>query len=161
MSVGQRPSVTAVTVTRWTSPERHDEIMAMIHAAFAGLEPASGVLKETAVDFAARQREGMVLVAMSGSDFIGSLFCVQKDAALYLTRMATHPDWRQRGVGRALMHAAEQEARRLGLRKLTLRVRQNLAGNLSYFRGFGFAVIGEGADPGRPAYFAMERVLPP
>ncbi|MBV9956081.1 MAG: GNAT family N-acetyltransferase [Pseudolabrys sp.] len=148
-----------IHVKRWTSPERHPEIMAMIHAAFGGLTPPSGVLKETVADFARRQREGFVLVAMVDERFAGSMFCAVKDGALYLTRMATHPDWQKRGVGRALMAAAEQEARAMHLPKLLIRVRKNLPGNLAYFSKLGFAVTGEGADPGRPPYDVMERAL--
>ena len=40
--------------------------------------------------------------------------------------------------------------------RLTLRVRDTLPGNRAYFERFGFAVTGEGADPGRPPYNAME-----
>lgn len=148
-----------VVVRRWSGRERHADIMAMIHAAFGGLEPPSGVLSETAADLARRQREGIVLVAMAGEDFVGSLFCAQQDDAFYLTRLATHPAWRRRGVGRALMAAAAAEAERHGLGRLTLRVRKSLPGNLAYFKKLGFAVTGEGADPGRPPYDSLARML--
>ena len=96
----------AYAVRRWTSSERLDEIMGMVHAAFDGFEPPSGVLKETAADLAKRQREGFVLVAMDGDAFIGSLFCAVKDNSLYLTRMAPRPDLRGSGVGRAMLLAS-------------------------------------------------------
>jgi predicted N-acetyltransferase YhbS len=143
-------------VRRWTTSERLADIMAMIHAAFGAFEPPSGVLKETVADLAVRQRDGLVLVAQDGERFIGSLFCARQSDALYLTRLATAPDWRKRGVGRALIAAAESEARASGVMRLTLRVRQNLPGNRAYFERLGFAVTGEGVDPGRPPYYAME-----
>jgi ribosomal protein S18 acetylase RimI-like enzyme len=146
----------AFTVSHWTSADRLGDIMAMIHTAFGTFEPPSGVLKETVADLAARQRDGLVLVAQAGERFIGSLFCARHSDALYLTGLATAPDWRKRGVGRALIAAAESEARASGVIRLTLRVRKNLPGNRAYFERFGFAVIGEGADPGRPPYDAME-----
>lgn len=151
--------MTQVKVRRWTAPERLDDIMAMVHAAFAGLQPPSGVLKETTADLAARQRDGFVLVAMADGDFVGSLFCAEKDGSLYLTRMATRPDWRRRGVGRSLMAAAEGEARGLGLPKLLLRVRKTLPDNLAYFKTFGFVVTGEGQEGGRTPFDVMEKVL--
>jgi GNAT superfamily N-acetyltransferase len=146
-------------IQRWTSAERLDDIMAMVHAAFADITPPSGVLSETTADLAARQRDGVVLVAMVGGDFVGSLFCARKGDALYLTRMATRPDWRKRGVGRALMREAQAEARAAGLGKLLIRVRKSLPGNLAYFTAKGFVVTGEGQDPGREPYDVMERVL--
>jgi ribosomal protein S18 acetylase RimI-like enzyme len=148
-----------VTIRRWTAPERLDEILAMVHAAFDGFTPPSGVLQETTIDLAQRQRDGFVLVAMQGDDFVGSMFCTQKDGGLYLTRMATRPDRRGRGIGRALMDAAEDEARAMHLPKLLLRVRKTLPGNLAYFSKLGFVVIGEGQEGGRTPFDVMAKTL--
>jgi predicted N-acetyltransferase YhbS len=149
------------TIARWTSTERLDDIMAMVHAAFAEFQPPSGVLNETAVDLASRQRNGLVLVAQAGGDFVGSLFCEVKGDGLYLTRMATAPAWRKAGIGRALLKAADDEARLLGLKRLTIRVRVTLPGNLAYFSRAGFIETGAGQDPGRTPYITMERMLVP
>jgi GNAT superfamily N-acetyltransferase len=156
--VGAQP---AFTVVRWTAPDRLEDVLALVHSAFAGFEPPSGVLNETVADVAARQRAGIVLVAQAGTDFVGSLFCQPKGDALYLTRMASAPARRKSGIGRALLEAAKEEARRLGLTRLTLRVRVTLPGNLAYFKRAGFVVTGEGQDPGRTPYITMERVLEP
>jgi ribosomal protein S18 acetylase RimI-like enzyme len=147
------------SIQRWTSSERRDDIMAMVHAAFASFTPPSGVLKETAADLAQRQRDGFVLVAMEGEAFIGSVFCAVKEGSLYLTRMATRPDRQGKGIGRALMNAAESEARAMRLPKLLLRVRKTLPGNLAYFSKLGFAVVGEGQEGGRTPFDVMEKVL--
>jgi predicted N-acetyltransferase YhbS len=151
----------ALTVVRWTAPDRLDDILDMVRSAFAGLEPPSGVLNETVADLAARQRAGIVLVAQTGTAFVGSLFCEHKGDALYLTRMASAPAWRKSGIGRALLEAAKDEARRLGLKRLTLRVRVTLPGNLAYFKRAGFVVTGEGQEAGRTPYITMERALEP
>ncbi|MGB7259725.1 MAG: GNAT family N-acetyltransferase [Pseudolabrys sp.] len=147
------------SVRRWTAPERLDELLAVVHSAFREFEPPSGVLKETLDHLTARFHNETFLVALAGNDIIGSVFCARKDDALYLTRMAVVPAWRKRGVGRALMQGAEEEARRIGMRRLTLRVRKNLPDNRAYFARFGFLVTGEGQDSGRPPYDAMERAL--
>ena len=133
--------------------------MAMVHAAFAQFTPPSGVLKETAANLADRQRDGFVLVAMDGDQFVGSVFCAEKDGALYLTRMATRPDRQKRGIGRALVQAAEDEARRSRMPALLLRVRQTLPENLAYFRKLGFVVIGEGQEGGRTPFHIMQKRL--
>jgi predicted N-acetyltransferase YhbS len=151
----------AFTIARWTSSERLDDLLAMVHAAFAGLEPPSGVLSETVADLAARQRAGFVLVAQAGNIFVGSLFCEPKGDALYLTRMASAPARRKSGIGQALLNAAINEARSFGLTRLTLRVRITLPGNLAYFSRAGFIETGKGQDPGRVPYITMERVLEP
>jgi predicted N-acetyltransferase YhbS len=148
-----------ITIIRWTSPGRLDEIMGMVHAAFSDFTPPSGVLKETAADLAQRQRDGFVLVAMEGDEFIGSVFCAVKDNSLYLTRMATRPDRWGDGIGRAILRRCEDEARRMGLPKLLIRVRKTLPGNLDYFARFGFVVVGEGQEGGRTPFDVMEKVL--
>jgi ribosomal protein S18 acetylase RimI-like enzyme len=150
---------TEIVIRRWTSPNRLDDIMAMIHSAFAHFTPPSGVLKETAADLAQRQRDGFVLVAMENDEFVGSVFCAEKDGALYLTRMATRPDRQNRGIGDALLSAAEEEARRAGLPKLLLRVRQTLPDNLAYFQKRGFVVTGEGQEGGRTPFHVMQKEL--
>lgn len=149
------------TVSCLTSPDRLGELVALVHAAFAGFEPPSSVVDEGVTEFAARQRNGIIVVAQrSGTgELIGSVFAARKDDALYLTRLAVRPDWRRRGVARALIGAVEDEGRRTGASRLTLRVRISLPANRRYFESFGFIVTGEGADPGRPGYYAMQRPL--
>ena len=149
----------AFSVSRLSADGRLDELLALVHAAFAVLDPPSSVLNETVADLARRMRDGMVLVARADSQLIGSVFAARQGDALYLTRLAVSAAWRRRGVGRALVAAAGDEARAAGARRLTLRVRVNLPGNRAYFERLGFAVTGQGQDPGRPPYDAMERIL--
>jgi GNAT superfamily N-acetyltransferase len=144
-------------VTRCVDERRRGDILALVHAAFAGLSPPSSALRETIDDVAARVDAGPVLIAEAGGELIGSVYGAVKEGGLYLTRMAVRPDWQKRGVGRALLKAAEGEARARGLRKLTLRVRVNLPENRAYFERAGFTVTGRGQDPGRSPYEAMQR----
>ena len=146
-------------ITRWSTADRLGDILAVVQAAFANLDPPSGALRDTPADVGQRQRDGFILVAFAGADMIGSLYAARKDDALYLTRLAVVPAWQRRGVGRALMQAAGAEARRAGAKRLLLRVRVNLPGNLAYFQAIGFVRIANGQDPGRPPYDVLERPL--
>jgi ribosomal protein S18 acetylase RimI-like enzyme len=146
-------------IRRWEKFERLDELLAVVHDAFREFQPPSSVLNETLADLTARFGRETFLVALAGEAIVGSVFCARKDDALYLTRLAVLPAWRRRGVGRALMRGAEDEARRTGAAHLTLRVRKTLPANLGYFRGLGFVVTGEGQEPGRTPYDTMARVL--
>jgi len=148
-------------VSRCADVERRGDILRLVHAAFGRLSPPSGALNETIDDVAARFAAGPVLIAEANGELIGSVYCTIKGDGLYLTRMAVAPARQKQGVGRALLKAAEDEARRLGARKLTLRVRLNLPDNRAYFERAGFTVTGQGQDPGRPPYEAMERPLAP
>ena len=150
---------TAVAVSRCAGAAQFAAILALVHEAFGRLTPPSGALNETLDDVAARFKAGPVLIAEADGAFVGSLYCAPKGGGLYLTRMAVRPDRQKQGIGRALLMAAEAEARALGAQKLTLRVRVNLPENRSYFERAGFRVTGQGQDPGRPPYEAMERRL--
>lgn len=153
------PAPAAFNIRQWTAADRLGDILAMIHSAFAGLDPPSGVMDETVDDLSRRMREGDVIVAMTDGEFIGSVFCAVKDDALYLTRLATAPAWRKRGVAAALLAAAQAQALHVGAKRLSLRVRVTLPDNLAYFQRAGFSVTGRGQDPGRTPYISMERRL--
>jgi GNAT superfamily N-acetyltransferase len=149
----------AITTRIWTSADRLDDILHLVHSAFAGFVPPSSALDETTRDLAQRMSDGAVIVAQSGDEPVGSVFCAAQGDALYLMRLATAPAWRKRGVGRALLAAAEAQARRTGARRLSLRVRVTLSENLTYFERAGFGVTGRGQNPGRTPYITMERGL--
>jgi GNAT superfamily N-acetyltransferase len=153
------PEGEGFTVSRLTGSERLPDVLALVHASFAGFSPPSGALFETLDDFTERLRAGSIFIAQAGRAIIGSVFSVRKSDALYLTRMATLPAWRRRGVARALLIAAATEARNAGCTCLTLRVRINLPENRAFFERGGFVVTGQGQDPGRSPYYAMERRL--
>ncbi len=150
---------TGVVISRCADPAQFGDILKLVHETFGRLTPPSGALNETIDDIAARFSAGPILLAQCDGELAGSLFCALKGDGLYLTRMAVKPILQKQGIGRALLSAAEAEARRLGARKLTLRVRVNLPENRAYFERAGFTVKGEGQDPGRPPYQAMERAL--
>jgi len=148
-----------IRTSRLTDGTRLNEILALVHAAFGGFEPPSGVLSETIDDMRRRYRAGPILIAQADGALVGSLFCVPVDDALYLTRLATLPAWRRRGVGSTLLADAEAEARAAGACRLTLRVRVTLPDNQRYLERLGFVVTGQGQDPGRTPYVSMERRL--
>ncbi len=49
---------------------------------------------------------------------VAALGCEKLHGTLHLVHLATHPDYRRRGFGEALMHQAEKYALELGVRKL-------------------------------------------
>lgn len=60
----------------------------------------------------------------------------------HVTNVAVHPDARRGGVGRALMIALGDEARRRGCTAWTLEVRVSSTGAQELYRTFGFAPAG-------------------
>lgn len=145
---------------RFTDASRVDELLALAHGAFRHLaiDPPSSVLKETAADFAARLRSETCFAIEADGCLIGSVFCVRRDDALYIGRLAVASAWRRRGVASALIDAAKDEARRIGAARVTLQARIALASNVALFRHHGFAIVGEETHAGfsAPTSYVMD-----
>jgi predicted N-acetyltransferase YhbS len=73
-------------------------------------------------------------------------------AALLLGPLAVHPDWRNRGIGTALVRRAIDEALRLGHRAVLL------VGDAPYYGRFGFSAAATGALK-LPGPWEAERLL--
>jgi ribosomal-protein-alanine N-acetyltransferase len=71
---------------------------------------------------------------------------------VHVLNVATSLAARRRGVGRALMHAAEEEGRARGARLSTLEVRRSNAAAIALYVGLGYRQVGV-----RPNYYAEER----
>ncbi len=153
----------AVTVSRLTDPARAAELLALAHSAFGALaiDSPSGVLKETVADFAARLQTETCFVIEQHGRIVGSVFCIPQGDALYIGRLAVVPEFRRRGLAGALVEAAKAEARRLGVKRITLKVRISLKDNVALFQRHGFVIVAEDTHAGYPAptQYAMELVL--
>lgn len=137
-------------------------LLALIRAAFASMkgrvDPPSSVHRLTEAEIA---RARIVLVAGEAGAPAGCVLCGARGDALYLSKLAVRPDRQGTGVGRALVAAAEGEARALGLAALALETRIELLENHAAFRRMGFVETGRSAHPGfeRPTSLAFRKVL--
>jgi ribosomal protein S18 acetylase RimI-like enzyme len=135
----------------------------LVRTAFAAqsraTDPPSGALGETTASVAAKLAEGGGAGAEAAGALVGVVLWVETDGALYIGRVSVAPGWRGQGIARALLTAGEAEARRRGLKRMTLRVRLALEENQRLFAGFGFAPVGQGAHPGysEPTFLVMEK----
>jgi len=75
-----------------------------------------------------------------------------------LKRMWLRPAWQGRGLGRRLMDACLDEARRLGCRALRLDTQAKLEAAVGLYRAYGFSEVARYNDNHR-ADIWMERVL--
>lgn len=167
---GQGGGVTAEAVVT-VRPMRGDAaevaaVVALIRGAFAEyagrLDPPPSAVRETPGSIAALLGRERGLVAETGGIAVGCLFLQRRDrGAIYVGRVAVARAHRGTGVGRALMAAAEDEARRLGGARLTLGVRLALDGNRRFFGSLGFVEGALHAHPGydRPTWVEMTKAL--
>jgi len=137
----------------------------LIRQAFAAqsrpTDPPPGALKETAATIAAELARGGGAVAERGGALAGAVLWLEEERSLHVGRLAVHPDYRRRGLARALIAEAEREARRRGLARMHLGVRLVLDDNRRLFESCGFVEVSRHAHEGfsEPTWMRMERRL--
>jgi N-acetylglutamate synthase-like GNAT family acetyltransferase len=142
-----------------------ENVRALIIDAFAymqgRIDPPSSALRMTAQSMAADAAMGALLLAEIDGALVGCAFIRRKEDALYIAKLAVRPDRQQRGIGRALITAAQDEARAQGLAALELQTRIELSENRAAFARMGFVKIAETAHPGftRPTSITMRARL--
>jgi len=138
---------------------------ALIRAAFAEqpvqTDPPPSALRETADTVRAQIAAGGGMAAEAGGDLVGVILWAPKEDGLYLARLAVAANRRRQGIARALVAAAEAEARRRGLARTHLGTRLALLGNRALFAACGFRETALHAHPGHaePTWVAMEKRL--
>jgi len=137
----------------------------VIREAFAALsadvDPLPSALRETPESVVSQLEAGGGAVAEAGTRLVGAVIWREEDGSLYVGRLAVPPSWRGRGIARALLATAEEEARRLGLPKLHLGTRLALEDNRRLFEGQGFVETTQHAHEGflAPTWVRMEKRL--
>ncbi len=142
---------TAMTATAWhlrpLRPDDHERAAALIRSAFAVLsvaaDPPPSALRETASGIAAM--EGGAVAASADGTLAGVVLWAAREGGLYVGRLAVLPSWRRCGIARALLDAAEAEARARRLPRLHLGTRLAFAGNRRLFAACGFVETGQRA----------------
>ncbi len=147
------------------APEDATPVAALIRAAFAAqsvvTDPLPSALRVTEADVTAHLHMGGGVVAEFAGMLVGSALWVAQHGGLYLGRLAVAPSWRRRGLGRALVAAAEAAARNAGLPMVRLSTRLALLDNRRLFAACGFVETTREAHPGHaaPTFVNMEKRL--
>lgn len=94
-------------------------------------------------------RAGRLLVATSpGHAVLGFVRLEIVDGQAHVEQVSVHPDFSRRGVGAALLRAAERWALDAGYRRISLTTYREVPWNGPYYRRLGwFAVPDEGCGP--------------
>jgi len=157
-----KPNARAITIRR--APANFsdwEQVRALILDAFANMDarinPPSSALRLTPQSMQADAEKGALLLADHAGELVGCAFARAKGDALYIGKLAVRPRLQGAGIGRRLVDAACEEARRLGLTMLELQTRIELTENHVAFGRFGFVKIAETAHEGfdRPTSITM------
>ena len=89
-------------------------------------------------DYATVLREALVTVAEVGGEIVGVLVLSNTAEGLLIENVAVHPTSKRQGVGRALLHHAESEARRLGCSNLYLYTNELMTENIALYARYGY-----------------------
>lgn len=109
-----------------------------------GTAPLDPEVRRRLIPALREQTNALVLLALDAGVAIGLANCFfgfstfAARPLLNVHDLAVLPAFRGRGVGRALLHAAEQRARARGCAKLTLEVREDNAGARALYQAQGF-----------------------
>jgi len=141
---------TLTTIIRTAFAEYHDK-----------LDPPSGAHAENPDQIRAKLAKGGATLALIGDKYAGCVLYYPQDGYLYLGRLAVLPDYRQHGVGQALVAAVERKGVEMGLPGVRLGVRIALPRNHAFFERLGYRVIGSHCHPGytEPTFMTLEKPL--
>jgi GNAT superfamily N-acetyltransferase len=107
-------------------------------------------LDETPEDVRREVSSGNVVVAIDGTEVVGTVRYEVKPEVLYVGRLAVLPSYQRRGVGAALMEYVEKLAPTLGRTRIELATRQSLPDNVLFYERLGYTVTERVAHPRGP-----------
>ncbi len=142
-----------------------DATAALIRTVFAEhlgrIDPPPSALKETGANIATILARGGGAGASIDGTLVACVIWEEKSGGLYFGRLAVAQAARGLGLARALIAAAEAEARRRSLPHTHLSVRLALADNRKLFASCGYLETAQHAHPGyaAPTFADMAKTL--
>jgi tRNA threonylcarbamoyladenosine biosynthesis protein TsaE len=133
-----------VTTIVEVGPERATDVVAVIHAAFAGrpvLDPPSTALDETVDSVAAALAADGGLLAVHDDEPVGALLFARDGDLLGLRRVGVLAEARHHGVANLLAERAERVARERGLQGLVLEARAELPNTVRFWQRHGYVEV--------------------
>jgi predicted N-acetyltransferase YhbS len=142
-------------------------VLALIRQAFAYMDgvidPPSSMHRLEVGDLAAAAATGEVWVIEDDAVPIATMTLDFSPNRVYLGKLAVAEPLRGRGLARALVRVARQQAEARGSPAVELQTRVELAGNHRAFQAMGFAEVGRSAHPGfdRPTSILFRLAVAP
>lgn len=125
-------------------PEEAEALLALWQA--AGTSPS---VTDTVTDIrTAIKSSASVLVAEADRHIVGSLIATFDGWRGNMYRIAVHPDYRRRGIGRALVKAGENYLAELGVKRITALVEEKYPWATAFWSDVGYEI-----EPGIIRFF--------
>ena len=139
-------------------------VRACVEAAYAKYVPRIGKPPGPMLAGYARLiADGCVHVAEAGERggrLLGLIVLVDEPDHLHVENVAVAPEAQGRGLGRALMAFAEDEARRRGYGEIRLYTHRKMVETPPFYAALGYAETGRGVQDGYDRIFFRKRLLP-
>jgi GNAT superfamily N-acetyltransferase len=123
------------------------------------LDPPSGAHHESIDTVGRRLSRGAAVLASVAEKPVGFAFYELDAGLLYFGRLSVLPQWRNRGVGGALLGYVERRARETGAAGVRLGVRLQLPHLVARYERLGYRTTKHMTHPGyaRPTFVYMEK----
>ncbi|MDE0016871.1 MAG: GNAT family N-acetyltransferase [Candidatus Poribacteria bacterium] len=137
-------TLTAPFFIRECHPEEAEALLTLWQA--AGTSPS---VTDTIRDIqGAIESSASVLVAEVDRHIVGSLIATFDGWRGNMYRIAVHPDYRRRGIGRALVAEGEKRLAKLGAKRITALVEEKYPGAIAFWSDVGYEI-----EPGIARFF--------
>lgn len=144
---------------RLAGPEDISEIAALVDRAYAGYIERMGRTPGPMLDdHAAQVADGLVRVLCRDGRICGVLVLIGKDDHLMLHNVAVAPEAQGRGLGRRLVEAAEEAAKRLGYGTVRLYTHETMVENIALYEHLGFSITHRAKDRGYDRIYMAKAV---
>ena len=121
------------------TPNDAAEITALVNAAYSKWIPIiGGKPMPMTANYAELIAKDYVYVVREGAALIGVLVIWELDDALYIDNIAVAPEQQGRGIGDRMLAFAEEKAREMNLRTMTLLTNAKMESNQAYYRKHGY-----------------------
>jgi ribosomal protein S18 acetylase RimI-like enzyme len=144
-------------------PDRADEVHELtqiVYADYAALDPPSGAVRETVERVRDDLAAGGGAIAELDGRVVGCLrWQIGEGGDLHVRRLAVTPELQRRGIGRALMTWAEEEAKRRGCGGVFVGARLEVPRNVAFYRALGYEAVRERSHDGyeRPTWLELRK----
>lgn len=142
-------------------PEEAGAVRDLVRRAYAMYVPRMG--KEPGPmldDYGKRVADGAVFVLEADGTIAGVLVLLPHDNHLLMDNVAVDIGFQGRGIGKALIAFAEEEAVRRGYREIRLYTHQTMTENVRLYAKLGYGETGRGEQAGYDRVFMRKRLAP-
>ena len=125
------------------------------------IDPPTSMDKETVESYQQRILDDNCAVLTEKDKIVGCIFYTQTKAGFYFYKLAVDPNYRRQGLAQKLLCHIENEALKVGVKRISLNVRIQLLENITLFTKQGYNEVGRHAHPGfdKPTYIEMVKHL--